>query len=128
LALMDLCRVYSQDEEWIESHEHFRPFVMFHRIQAKALIELEKNTPEQAIEKLTDGVEELKQFYLETEAEEEFESDELHLRLIELRETLREQFDVGKTLGEQLAEAVANERYEQAAQLRDRMSKRGNMR
>lgn len=126
LALMDVCRDHSSDEEWIDSHEHFRPFVMFHRIQAKALIELEKHTPEHAIEQLTEGVEQLRSFY---EAEgledgEDFESDELHVRLIELRETLREQFDVGQTLSEQLADAVANERYEQAAKLRDRIHRR----
>lgn len=126
LALMDLCRDHSDDEEWIESHEHFRPFVMFHRIQAKALIELEKHTPEHAIEQLTEGVEQLRTFYEAEglEEDEEFESDELHVRLIELRETLREQFEVGQTLNEQLDEAVANEHYEQAAKLRDRIHRR----
>lgn len=128
LALMDVCRDHSDDEEWIESHEHFRPFVMFHRIQAKALIELEKHTPEHAIEQLTSGVEQLRELYREQDIEDEFEADELHVRLIELRETLREQFEVGQTLNEQLADAVANERYEQAAQLRDRIHKRENPR
>lgn len=128
LALMDLCRDHSADSEWIDSHEHFRPFVMFHRIQAKALIELEKHTPEHAIEQLTLGVEELRMVYEEQDAAEEFEADELHVRLVELRETLREQFEVGKTLNEQLAEAVADERYELAAKLRDRIHKREDMR
>jgi len=126
LELMDLCRVYSDDEEWIDSHEHFRPFVLFHRIQAKALIELEKNTPEHAVEQLTAGIDQLREMFVDLDAEEDFESDELHVRLIELRESLREQFEVGQTLGEQLAEAVANEQYEQAAQIRDRISKRGH--
>ncbi len=128
LALMDLCRDHSDDEEWVDSHEHFRPFVMFHRIQAKALIELEKNTPEHAIEQLTQGVEQLRAVYEEYEADDEFDADELHIRLIELRETLREQFEVGKTLSEQLAEAVADERYELAAKIRDRINNRENMR
>ncbi|RCS42177.1 DNA helicase UvrBC [Bremerella cremea] len=128
LALMDVCREHSIDEEWIDSHEHFRPFVMFHRIQAKALIELEKHTPEHAIEELTMGVEQLRAAYQDYDPESDFEEDELHVRLIELRETLREQFEVGQTLNEQLADAVANERYEQAAKLRDRISKRENPR
>ncbi|MEW4453924.1 UvrB/UvrC motif-containing protein [Bremerella sp. JC817] len=128
LALMDLCQAHSTDEEWIDSHEHFRPFVMFHRIQAKALIELEKHTPEHAIEELTSGVEELRELYASNESEEDFENDELHVRLVELRETLREQFEVGQTLNEQLADAVANERYEQAAKLRDRIHKREDLR
>ncbi|PQO48216.1 UvrB/UvrC motif-containing protein [Blastopirellula marina] len=128
LALMDVCRNRSDDPEWIESHEHFRPFVMFHRIQAKSLIELEKHTPEHAIEELTNGVEELRSIHETNGTEEAFEEDELHIRLIELRETLREQFEVGQTLNEQLADAVAHENYEKAAKIRDRISKREDAR
>jgi len=124
LALMDLCRLRSDDQEWIETHEHFRPFVMFHRIQARALMELEKHTPEHAVEQLNQGVTELRDLFESYSEGDEFESDELYQRLIELRETLREQFDVGQTLNEQLDEAVANERYELAAKIRDRISRR----
>ena len=45
-------------------------------------------------------------------------------RLMELRETLRERFDVGPTLDEQLAEAIAAEEYEKAARIRDEMARR----
>ena len=42
----------------------------------------------------------------------------------ELRESLRQHFRVGRTLQEQLAEAVANEQYEQAAAIRDELNRR----
>jgi hypothetical protein len=125
LKLMDYCLECSSDEEWVDSHEHFRPFVMFHRIQAKALIALESTTPEQAIEELNQGLEDLRTLYEDEELEEEFEEDDIRHRLVELRETLREQFDVGQTLREQLQDAVATEQYELAAKLRDRIDKRG---
>lgn len=125
LRLMDYCLECSSDEEWVDSHEHFRPFVMFHRIQAKALIALESTTPEQAIEELNQGLEDLRTLYQDEDLEEEFEEDDIRHRLVELRETLREQFDVGQTLREQLQDAVETEQYELAAKLRDRIDKRG---
>jgi protein-arginine kinase activator protein McsA len=46
-------------------------------------------------------------------------------RLIEFRETLRDKFAVGRTLQEQLADAIAAEEYERAARLRDVLNQRG---
>ena len=40
LSFMDLVRERSPDEEWTMSHEQYRPFVLFHRVQAGALAEL----------------------------------------------------------------------------------------
>jgi hypothetical protein len=37
LAFMDFVRKVSADEDWTVSHEQYRPFVMFHRVQAGAL-------------------------------------------------------------------------------------------
>ena len=53
-----------------------------------------------------------------------FDSDELVVRLVELRESLRSEYSVGQTLKEQLAEAVEHEQYERAAQLRDELTRR----
>ena len=62
--------------------------------------------------------------FVEYEAEERFEEDELVTRLVELRESLRDHYTVGRTLDEQLTDAVAREQYELAAQIRDKISKR----
>ena len=58
------------------------------------------------------------------EAEEFFEENELVARLTELRESLRDHYKVGRTLQEQLDEAVEREQYELAAQLRDELARR----
>ncbi len=123
LRLMDLCRDHSPDEEWMLSHEQYRPFVLFHRAQAASLSALEANGPEAAIEQLNDGLERIRTTYAEVEAEEEFDSDELVTRLQELRESLRQHFQIGPSLEEQLRDAVASEKYELAAQIRDEMMK-----
>lgn len=125
LALMDFCRDHSPSEPWTLSHEQYRPFVMYHRTQAAALDLLQREDgAELAIEEVNHGLEALRTVFVDLEAEEQYEEDELVQRLIEFRESLRDRFEVGKTLQEQLAEAVAAEQYELAARLRDQMNKR----
>lgn len=128
LALMDFCREYSRDEQWTASHEQYRPFVVFHRTQAAALSELERREPQNSVQVINQGLEKIREFYVDNEAEEEFDEDELVSRLVELRESLRKQFDIGKTLEEQLNEAIATEQYELAARLRDELAQRRSRR
>jgi hypothetical protein len=124
LGLMDFCRDHSPDEQWTLSHEQYRPFVLFHRTQAAALAALGDRGAEAAVEEISLGLDKMRQVFTEYEAEEEFEEDELVQRLTELRESLRQHFRVGRTLQEQLADAVASEKYELAAEIRDELNRR----
>lgn len=124
LRLMDVSNKMSPDEEWTGSHEQYRPFVLFHRTQAEALGELEDNTAEEAIQAINNGLETMRAFFIEHEAEEHFDEDELVVRLTEMRESLRSEYAVGKTLKEQLHAAVEEEKYELAARLRDELTRR----
>lgn len=119
LNLMDLCRDHSPDEEWTVSHEQYRPFVMFHRIQAEALGELDHEGPKSAVAAVNDGLDRMRAIFEEHGAEHAFDENELIERLTEFRETLREKFSIGQTLNERLAEAISREEYETAAKLRD---------
>lgn len=124
LSLMDFVVNWSSDEEYTTSHEQYRPFVMFHRTQAAALASLQESTPEAAIEEINQGLEQLRELYIKLEVEEQFEQDELVNQLVQMKESLREEYHVGKTLGEQLADAVSAEEYERAAKIRDEIAKR----
>tara|TARA_R110002073_G_scaffold176633_9_gene334383 strand:+ start:5835 stop:6641 length:807 start_codon:yes stop_codon:yes gene_type:complete len=124
LRLMDLSSEMSPDEEWGAAHEQYRPFVLFHRTQAHALGELEDHTAEEAIQAINQGLDVIHQFFVKHEAEDHYEDDELVVRLIEMRESLRNEYSVGKTLKEQLAAAVEQEQYELAAKLRDELTRR----
>ena len=124
LAFMDFVRDYSPDEEWTLSHEQYRPFVLFHRTQAATLATLEEQGPEEALQELSRGLERFRDLFDSYEAEDQFDEDELVQRLIELRDALREQYDLKPSLSDQLAEAVASEQYELAARLRDELSRR----
>lgn len=124
LALMDFSADHSPDEQWTMSHEQYRPFVMYHRIQASALAEVEDDSAETAIHHINEGLEDLREVFAEHEAEEMFDDDDLVVRLKELRESLRDHYSVGRTLHEQLEDAVAQEQYELAARLRDELARK----
>ncbi len=123
LAMMDFVRDHSPDEEWTLSHEQYRPFVLFHRTQAATLATLEEAGPQEALQELHRGLQIFRELFTQYEAEEQFNEDELVQRLLELRDTLRQQYDLKPSLSEQLADAVAAEEYELAAKLRDELSR-----
>lgn len=124
LRLMDISDEMSPDEEWSGTHEQYRPFVLFHRTQASALGALEENSAEEAVQEINMGLDTMREFFVKYEAEEHFDTDELVVRLVDLRESLRSEYEVGQTLKEKLADAVEHEQYELAAKLRDELSRR----
>lgn len=132
LSLMDFCKEFSADEEWTISHEQYRPFVLYHRTQAAALAVLNDDdstdAAELAIEEVNSGLERMQDLFIEYDAEEQFEEDELVQRLIEFREGLRTKYNVDSTLDERLIKAVADEDYELAAELRDMITERDDFR
>jgi hypothetical protein len=121
LAFMDFVRTHSPDEEWTLSHEQYRPFVLFHRVQSGALAALEEGGPEAAIGEINAGLGRFRELFARYDAEEQFADDELVRRLHEMRESVRRRYEIGPTLDEQLAEAVRAENYELAAKIRDRI-------
>jgi hypothetical protein len=123
LALMDFVQEHSPNEDWMFSHEQYRPFVLFHRTQAAALAQLENGGPEKAIEEINGGIEKMRAVFDDVDGEEPFEDDEMVQQLHELQEWLREHYDIDRTLAEQLADAVAAEQYELAAKLRDEIAR-----
>ena len=118
---MDFVREHSADDEWTLSHEQYRPFVLFHRVQATALAALQDEGPEAAIGELNRGLERFRELFARYDAVEQFDQDELVKRLLEMRESVRQRYEIGRTLDEQLAEAIRVEDYELAAQIRDKL-------
>ncbi len=124
LTFMDLVKKHSPGDEYTQAHEQYRGFVLFHRTQAASALAVEKDNPELAIDEIRSGLEKLKVFFVDFGLEEQMDEDPMvqHLRKIET--TLREQYEIGATLHEQLEQAVAAEDYERAAQLRDQLKRR----
>jgi hypothetical protein len=128
LALMDFVAAHSPNEQWILSHEQYRPFVLFHRVQAAAMTALEESGAEAAIEAINQGLARMREVFVKFDAEDQFDQDELVAQLNVMKESLRQEYHVGKTLAEQLADAVAAEEFERAARLRDEISRGGQRR
>ena len=123
LALMDFSSAHSSDTEWAEMHEQYRPFVLFHRTQAAALVELERNQAAAAVAAIDDGNERLRKVFEAHDALDEFDDSQLALKLQELKQAIAEHFELRPTLAQQLAEAIAAEQYELAARLRDKLGR-----
>ena len=125
IALMDFVLRHGGDEEYIASHERFRGLVLVHRAQASAALALERRKPEEAIDAVHEGVEHLKAHKATIDDEdEETPHDHLIEQLHILEHEIRKNFEVAKTLREQLDEAVEHEDYERAARLRDQIKAR----
>jgi hypothetical protein len=124
LALMDFVAHWSTDPEWTLSHEQYRPFVIFHRAQAAALAEVQDSNPEAAVEEIKRALDRIREIYVKLEAEERFDEDELVDQLTQLKESLRHEYGLGRTLIEQMDDAIAAEQYECAARLRDEIARR----
>jgi hypothetical protein len=124
LRLMDFSSANAADREWALMHEQYRPFVMFHQVQATALTMLQADKPEEAVQVIDKGLESLASLFTQHGAEEIFDEDVFVVKLREMQTSIKSHFHLGPSLAEQLAEAVAAEQYELAAKIRDRLARR----
>lgn len=124
LALMDFLGQCKTDEHWEREQTEQRGLVLFHRTQAAALAHLENEGAEAAIEEINRGLELIEQFGQSEEASTA--SERMSAQLRELQDWVRDHYEVDRTLGEQLADAVAAEEYERAARLRDELARRAD--
>ena len=125
LALMDFCRKHCDNQDWILSHEQFRPFVIFHRTQADALEKLgDDENGEAAVQAVNEGLARIRAFFESFFPDESYEDDDLVQALVQMQEDLRKKYDVERTLQERLRDAVDEEKYELAAKLRDELERR----
>jgi hypothetical protein len=125
LRLMDFSSANAADREWALMHEQYRPFVMFHEVQATALTKLQADEPSAAVAAIDGGLDSLAAVFARHDAEEHFDEDVFVVKLREMRDSIKSHFELGPSLAEQLAEAVAAEQYELAAKLRDRLARHG---
>ncbi len=86
LAFMDFVKQHSPNEDWTIGHEQYRPFVMFHRVHACSLAELNSHGPEAAIAELNRRLNDFRTLYQEYEAEDKFSDDEFVARLLDMKE------------------------------------------
>jgi UvrB/uvrC motif len=126
LAFMDFVRDHSPSDEYTQAHEQYRGFVLFHRTQAAAAAAVEAEDAEAAVDAIRQGLDRMRDFFVQFEAEEQMEEDGMVQLLRQMERSLRQTHGIETTLQEQLDKAVADEDYETAARIRDVLRKRPN--
>lgn len=123
LALLDLVRTFSGDEEIKCEFERSRTCVLMVHTRSKGEICLLNGDSEGALEVVREGIEEIRSFLIESGDPDSLEcSDELRT-LEEWEDEIQRKYPAcaRENLLDQIQTAVAMERYEQAAILRNRL-------
>jgi len=123
LRMFDFCRAYAKDESDRYVLEQYRPYVIMMCVRARTRAALRDDKPQVAMAVVRKGIEELQEFY------ESFGSETLAsgsseiavLRALSKEVETHMPVDPLQKLHRELDAAVAEERYEDAADIRDRL-------
>jgi len=121
LRIMDLIKQYASREEDRRASEGFRPFVLMHRTQARAMLMLQRQDYDGALREVKRGIEQIEEFFLE-HGLEELISKAGELRFLKnWAERIRKvrPRDIKEELERRMWEAAEREDYEKAARFRD---------
>ncbi len=123
LELFDFCQEYARDESDRTLLEQYRPYVMMMVTRSRAQRHLRDNRPKAALVAIRRGIHDIEDFYTSYGFEDpEDASGELAvLKALAAEIRRRLPADPVKKLQKQLNSAVREERYEDAAELRDQI-------
>lgn len=123
IRVLDLCAKYAETEGDRTILEQFRPYITMMRARAMASQALKDNEPKAAIHAIDQGLEALRQHFVEVGHSEMFEESSEVRMLKGMRDALMPKLPVSQKaeLRQRLAQALAEENYELAAILRDEL-------
>jgi len=123
IKVFDLIRDYTQEESDRMSLEQFRPYVLMMNSRARACIALEEKSYDRALQLIETGIENISQFFREIEREDLIDQ----CREIQFLEEWAERIETNRPISpadrlrKELSQAVEQEDYEKAAELRDKI-------
>lgn len=129
LRLIDLCSKYADDEQDRLVLEQYRPYITMMHSRAKASIFVADKKYPEALEKIEEGLSDIKEFFARFGQEEAFkESSEVRV-LKKFARDIRKKVPVSPLtrLQRKLEKAIKDERYEEAAELRDKITAMQNV-
>jgi hypothetical protein len=126
LRVLDMCGKYATDEQDRLILEQYRPYITMMNTRAAASIEMEHKNYTEAMKHVEAGMEKIREFYERFGQEEAFEkSNEVRVLKRLGREIQRKlPVDPMERLRRKLDRAIREERYEDAARLRDEIETR----
>jgi hypothetical protein len=125
MRVFDFVEKYAGSEDLAWSLQQFRPQLLMMRVRARGMMALKSDLYDEVIRLVEGGIEEIRQFYRESERQDllensgEVQSLEAWMQEIQSKRpmTAREKLESA------LNEAVRNENYEEAARVRDKLRK-----
>jgi hypothetical protein len=126
LRVLDICGKYATDEQDRLILEQYRPYITMMNARALASIHLEHKQYAEAIKHVEQGMEKIREFYERFGQEEAYsKSNEVRVLKRFSREIQRKlPVDPAERLRRKLDRAIREERYEDAARLRDEIESR----
>ncbi len=123
LRLMDFCNRYAAEESDRYVLEQYRPYVVMMRARARGHQSLKDNRPKAAKEAIKNGIDEIKEFHDKFGQEKLLAgSSEIAILQAMLKDIERRiPVDPLEKLRRKLSKAIKEERYEDAALIRDKM-------
>jgi hypothetical protein len=124
LRVLDLCGKFAVDEQDQLVLEQYRPYIIMMNTRAQASIEASEKRFADALRTIDRGLADIKEFF-EKFAQEDAYSDANEVRVLKrLAREIRKKLPVNplERLERRLEKAVRDERYEDAAELRDRIA------
>lgn len=125
LQIMDLVRNYAADERDKLSFEQYRPFVIMHRTRARGLLSAERKDFNETLRHIEEGIQEIEEFFRQYDRVDLIEESQELTVLREWAEQIRNERPrtPEERLRQALQEAIENEEFERAAELRDALRK-----
>lgn len=123
LEALDLCAKYAQEDDDRYFLEQYRPYIVMMNARSKALGAMQKSAYRTALAHVETGLKTIREIYTRFGEPKAFRSSgEAHV-LKTLRREIRRHLPVDpvRRIKRQLGRAVAEERYEEAARLRDEL-------
>jgi len=123
IRLFDFCAAYAKEDSDRHVLEQYRPYVHMMCARARAMQALKDNRPKTALAAVQKGVEDIRRFYDRFAQREAFEAcgEVAILRGLAKEIETRIPADPLQKLRQALDKAVTEERYEEAASLRDQL-------
>lgn len=125
LQAFDLCNKYASKKSDRMDLEQYRPYVIMMNTRAKTQLATKCGRYGEALRHIRAGLRAIKRIYVDSDQPEGFKSSLEASLLRDLGKTVRKKLpsDPVKSLKKQLRRAVAEERFEDAARIRNRLEK-----
>ena len=124
LRLFDFVKRYAADRQYVEEFEQYRPYVLMMNTRAKVLNALKSKDSNRAVNEIHQGIYKIESVYEKGELSKGYSRTEVAF-LKNWAEEIAKKYTPSKKqrLEEELKAAIANEEFEKAAKIRDKLNR-----